>query len=305
MSEPYSLSKTRSSGVGNYDVSKSLASKLVKYAQTTQKSNLKVGFGVVGVFPFLATVVGIAIVFIASVVAAAQSGNVKENAEPYFVATIVGLSFASIGIVLSLIKLAEVISFIKFAATEDPRSPFIFRTPIEEAEFQAQLKETRTRAELASKVPGFGESRRLALGADRGYGVTLPQRPTFDGTKSSVTFVDSFGAPAKIYLPKDIKPCTDNKTPANTILEYLSQVQRINPNFQIDRDLGNPGSDKGSAKYRAFLNSYRDLFIQSCEGIQQELQNNAKFVADVIQFASADDLAGGRMMKFVKGTRVS
>lgn len=288
MSEVFSLSKTRSSGTRTVDsaISKSLNAKLIAYAQSTQASNLKVGFGVIGWFPFLSTIIGIAVVFITSVVMATQSGLAKDNGQSFFWVTVIGISLTAIGIVLSLINLAEIISFIKFAASEDPMSPFVFRTPIEEAEYQAKVKEAKTQVALQAVpnlTPGFLTTRRNVVpGAPEA--VTIA-KPGLAKAKTGAAFSSDHsrigitlgGQRTTLDIPSKLEPCRDADA-GNEIFKYLSQVKQRNPD---KIEIPGPSTLPAGQKYQDFLSQYQDI---DCNGVRDNLQNDAQFVEQVLNF---------------------
>lgn len=121
--------------------SKVIRAKLRAYANTGSFSNLSIGVGVVGILPLLVSVVGIAVVLLSSFALAAQKSaqQIPDQRRNYFIAIMVGLVLCVIGVVLSLMSLAEVIEYVKLLA-DDPDSMFEFRNPVEEAYAQADVE---------------------------------------------------------------------------------------------------------------------------------------------------------------------
>jgi hypothetical protein len=120
--------------------SKAIRSKLRTYANTGTFSNLSIGVGIVGVGPLLLSVVGAAVVLLSAFALAAQKSaqQIPDQRRNYFIAIMVGLVLCVIGVILSLISLAEVIEYVKLLA-DDPDSMFEFRNPVEEAYAQADM----------------------------------------------------------------------------------------------------------------------------------------------------------------------
>jgi hypothetical protein len=122
-------------------ISKSLERRLKAYAQVSQASTVKVGIGIAGTTPFILFFVGFATLFVGGVMYAlfANRDQNNLNPQPFFWILLIGLLLAYGGIILSVLTLNEVISYVKFAAGDDT-SPFVFRSPSQEAENQANLR---------------------------------------------------------------------------------------------------------------------------------------------------------------------
>lgn len=122
-------------------ISKSLERRLKSYAKLSQASNVKVGIGIIGTLPFLLFFVGIAILFVGGILYALFANRDQNGLEtsPFFWALLGGLLVSYGGIVLSVLTLNDVISYVKFASDDDS-SPFVFRTPSQEAEYQSKAR---------------------------------------------------------------------------------------------------------------------------------------------------------------------
>ena len=274
-------------------MSKSLGSKLRAYAEATQASNLKVGFGVIGWFPFLTTIVGLGIIFITAIVMATQSGTAKDNGQSFFWVSIVGISMAAIGIVLSLINLAEIIEFIKFAASEDVTSPFVFRTPLEEANYQAKLKETST-AVARQQIPDFKErfrQQREDRIVDRfaeSSGLTGNARIAFENGKA-VYRVTVNGKRISLDVP-DIR-CGPNDGKTSALIKFFTEINKQNK-VALSGAAVTPGDTM-----KTFLAQYPN---DNCDSIVAKLKEDPDFVEKALNvFASQGvvSLEGGKFVK--------
>jgi hypothetical protein len=143
-------------------ISESLKRRLTAYAQLSQASTVKVGIGIVGSTPFILFFVGFATLFVGGIMYAlfANRDQNNLNTQPFFWILLLGLLLAYGGIVLSVLTLNDVISFIKFASGDDS-SPFVFRSPSQEAENQATL-----RTEQVAPTPSYRGSQFRALSRD-------------------------------------------------------------------------------------------------------------------------------------------
>jgi hypothetical protein len=150
-------------------ISKSLERRLKSYAKLSQASNVKVGIGIIGTLPFLLFFVGIAILFVGGILYALFAIRDQNGFEtsPFFWALLGGLLLSYGGIVLSVLTLNDVISYVKFASDDDS-SPFVFRTPSQEAEYQSKARSDQVAPAYASQFfrgsrdrygsSGFGSS---------------------------------------------------------------------------------------------------------------------------------------------------
>lgn len=112
-----------------------LQNKLLAYAKNSNASALSVGVGIVGLVPFAATLIGVAIIFLASTAlavqpSARQSASTQQN---FFTAIMVGAAFTVFGIILSLVNISDVMMVMRIAAEEDGGGLIRFLGPQETA----------------------------------------------------------------------------------------------------------------------------------------------------------------------------